>query len=194
MLDSKSITLPLITDLSPEKLRGKKVLLRLDLNVPIEGDKVMDDFRIMSSLPMIKYLRDAGARIIIISHLGRKEETLQPVAKYLGEFLPLTFCPEAEKLKSLVGEMKDGNIILLENIRREAGEESNDDGLAQELAYGMDLYVNDAFASSHRHHTSIVGVARYLPSYAGLQFAKEIGNLTKAFDPAHPFLIILGGA
>ncbi len=194
MLDHK-LSLPFITDLPVASLRGKKVLLRLDLNVPIEGGKITDDFRIVSSLPMIKYLREAGARAVIMSHLGRKpEETLQPVAEYLEQSFPITFCPEVAQLKEMVGDLKDGDIILLENIRREAGEESNDDGLAQELAYGMDLYVNDAFASSHREHTSIVGVTRYLPSYAGLQFAKEIVNLTKAFEPPHPFLIILGGA
>lgn len=194
MLDLK-MSLPFITDLPLGTLRGKKVLLRLDLNAPIEDGKVTDDFRIVSSLPMLQYLRDAGARVGIVSHLGRKpEETLLPVTALLQSSIPLIFCPEANKFSAMVNELSDGEALLLENIRREAGEESNDQALAQTLTAGLDLYINDAFASSHRAHASIIGVTKYLPSYAGLQFAKEIANLTKAFEPPHPALIILGGA
>ena len=188
-------TLPLLTALPTTTLRGKRALLRLDLNVPIENGVVTDDFRIISSLPTIEYLRAAGARVIIISHLGRKsEETLLPVARFLEKFFPVHFCSSVTDLKSMTNGLAAGDVLLLENIRREAGEEQNDDALAQTLATAGDLYVNDAFASSHREHTSIVGIPRYLPAVAGLRFAKEVENLGRAFTPPQPFLIILGGA
>ena len=188
-------TLPLLIDIPITQLRGKRILLRLDLNVPIENGEISDDFRIASSLPTIEYLRSAGARIAIVSHLGRRpEETLSPVAKFLEHFFPIRFCPALVSLKSMVADLPEGEVLLLENIRREAGEETNDDDLARTLAAAGDLYVNDAFASSHRAHTSIVGVPKYLPGFAGLCLAKEVENLARAFSPAHPFIIILGGA
>ncbi|MEK7621597.1 MAG: phosphoglycerate kinase [Patescibacteria group bacterium] len=188
-------TLRLLTDLPLTQLRGKKVLLRLDLNAPIEGGEVKDDFRIVSSLPTIEYLRVAGARIIIVSHLGREpKESLRPVARFLERSFPVQFCPSVSNLAPLAADLSESGVLLLENIRREAGEETNDDNLARALAVSADLYVNDAFASSHRTHTSIVGVPRYLPGFAGLRLAKEVANLTRAFSPAHPCLLILGGA
>lgn len=188
-------TLRFLTDLPAVALCEKRVLLRLDLNVPIEAGLVTDDFRITAGLPTIEYLRQAGARVVIISHLGRKlEETLQPVARFFERFFPVRFCPAVTDLESMVADLPDGGVLLLENIRHEAGEEQNDDGLARALAATGDLYVNDGFASSHRAHASIVGVPRYLPSFAGLRFAKEVGNLARAFSPAHPSVIILGGA
>jgi phosphoglycerate kinase len=189
------LNLRLLTHLPPAELRGRRVLLRLDLNVPIERGVVTDDFRIVSSLPTIEYLRAQGARLAIVSHLGRKpEETLLPVAHFLEKLFPVRFCPIVAKLKSMLADLPEGGVLLLENIRREAGEETNDDALARALADSADLYVNDAFASSHRTHTSIVGLPRYLPAVAGLRFAKEVENLGRAFTPPHPFLIILGGA
>ncbi|MFH1170146.1 MAG: phosphoglycerate kinase [Candidatus Vogelbacteria bacterium] len=188
-------TLPLLADIPPAQLRGKRILLRLDLNVLIENEVVTDDFRIISSLPTIEYLRAQGSRIAIISHLGREpEETLLPIANFLGKFFPVRFCPTVANLKSMVADLPEGGVLLLENIRREAGEETNDDSLARALAETTDFYVNDAFASAHRAHASIVGIPRYLPSFAGLRFAKEVENLERAFTPAHPFLVILGGA
>lgn len=184
----------LLTDLPPARLRGKRVLLRLDLNVPIKKGVVADDFRIAGSLPTIEYLRAAGARVIVVSHLGRKSEgTLLPVARFLEKFWPVRFCPDLADLPPPAGTLAAGDLLLLENIRREAGEEENSDALARALAAAGDIYVNDAFASSHRAHASIVGVPRYLPGFAGPRLAKEVENLTRAFSPAHPFLIILGG-
>ncbi len=188
-------TLPLLADLPATTLRGKRVLLRLDLNVPIENGVVTDDFRIASSLPTIEYLRATGARVIIISHLGRKpEETLLPVAQFLEKTFPIRFCPTVADLQTMSGDLADGEVLLFENIRREVGEKENSEALAQTLAAVGDLYVNDAFASSHRAHASIVGLPHYLPGVAGLRFAKEVENLKHAFTPPHPFLIILGGA
>ena len=188
-------TLRLLTDLPTTALRGQRVLLRLDLNVPIEKGVVADDFRIASSLPTIEYLRAAGARVIIVSHLGRRpEETLSPVADFLNKSFPIRFCPTVAELGSMTNSLADGEVLLLENIRRETGEETNDDALARTLSAAADLYVNDAFASSHRAHASIVGAPRYLPGVAGLRFAKEIENLRRAFAPPPPFLLILGGA
>jgi len=190
-----SSTLRTLTDIPVASLRGKRVLIRLDLNVPIENDLVTDDFRIMSSLPTIEYLRAAGARVVIVSHLGRKsEETLSPVVHFLEQSFPVRFCPAVIELSAMVAGLSEAGVILLENIRREAGEETNDDALARALSAGLDLYVNDAFASSHRAHASIVGVTRYLPGVIGLRFAQEVDNLARAFSPAHPFVIILGGA
>ena len=188
-------TLPLLTDIPATELRGKRVLLRLDLNVPIAGDQVIDDFRIVSSLPTIEYLRQARARTIIVSHLGRKpEESLLPVAKFLERYFPIIFCPKFSEFTWLAADLLEGGVMLLENIRREAGEENNNDNLARILAGAADLYVNDAFASSHRAHASIVGVTHYLPGVAGLRFAEEVKNLAQAFTPPSPAILILGGA
>lgn len=184
-----------LADVPPAVLRGKRVLLRLDLNVPIAGGQVTDDFRLTTSLPTIECLRAAQARTVIVSHLGRRpEESLRPVANFFEKLFPIRFCAALADLKSMLADLPVGGVLLLENIRREIGEEKNDDGLARTLAAAADLYVNDAFASSHRAHASIVGVPNYLPGLAGFQLVKEMENLARAFTPPHPFIIILGGA
>jgi phosphoglycerate kinase len=156
-------------------LKGKRILLRVDFNVPIKNSKVTDDFRIKKTLPTINFLKRKGAKIILISHLtDGKNKSLEPAAKYLFK-----------KIK--------GDITLLENIRNYPGEEKNDKNFAKQLAKLGDIYVNDAFSASHRNHASIVGIPKYLPSYAGLLFEEEYKNLSHAFKPMHPFLLILGG-
>jgi phosphoglycerate kinase len=156
-------------------LKGKRVLLRADFNVPIKNGKIVDDFRIRRTLPTINFLRKKGARVAIISHLtDGKNKSLKPVAEYLSK---------------RVG----GEVTLLENIRNYQGEEKNDAQFAKQLAKFGDIYVNDAFSASHRKHASIVGIPKYLPSYTGLLFEEEYKNLSRALKPKHPFLFILGG-
>ncbi|MEN9912617.1 MAG: hypothetical protein RLY66_25 [Candidatus Parcubacteria bacterium] len=178
-------------------LKGVKVLVRVDFNVPIKNDVVVDDFRIRATLPTIKFLKEGGATIILIAHLESSDgtnPTLEPVAKKLGDLgIETTFIKDYKKVSSAV-ESAPGSCFLLENLRVFEGEKDNDQKFAQELASLADIYVNDAFSVSHREHASVVGVPKYIPGYVGLQFEQEIANLSKAFEPSHPFLFILGGA
>ncbi len=176
-----------------KNLKGKTVLLRADFNVPIEKGKVVDDFRIEKTIPTIKYLKQKGAKIIIVSHAGEDgAQTLEPVAKVLNKYVKTFFVPQTMP-KNLI--LRNGEVVLLENIRREAGEMKNDASFAKKLASLGDIYVNEAFPVSHREHASIVGVPKYLPHYAGLQMMTEIEHLEKVSkNPKHPFLFILGGA
>lgn len=181
-----------------ENLKGVKVFLRADFNVPVKNGAVVDDFRIRAALPTIEHLRSRGARLIIASHLevieGEKA-TLEPVVSVLARLgVPVTFVKDYKKAFAMGEALKDGECLLLENLREWPGEKKNDPKFAKELASLADIYVNDAFPVSHREHASIVGVPRYIPGYAGLQIQKEVENLSKAFNPAHPFLFILGGA
>ncbi len=180
------------------ELRGKRVLLRLDLNVPLEEGEVRDAYRIEQSLPTIEFLRKEGARVILLSHIGkgRPQDTLQPVAKYLNKRFPVTFLDKLMSSENvrMVGRMEDGDVILLENLRHEKGEEADDPEFARTIASLGDIYVNDAFAVSHRAHASVVGIPRLLPSYAGILFAEEVRRLSIALAPKHPFLFIVGGA
>jgi len=179
------MTLPLITD--EKDLAGKRALVRLDLNVPVSHGRVLDDFRIRKSLPTLQFLLSQGARVIAISHIGRgSSESLRPVAARLGELL-------GEKI-SFAGDDITARIDVLENLRQNPGEESNDPAFAEELARRGDIFVNDAFSASHRAHASIIGLPKFLPSFAGIQFAAEVEHLSKALSPEHPFLFILGGA
>lgn len=178
-------------------LCGKRVLLRLDLNVPIENGEIRDAYRIESSIPTIEALRSQGARIIVISHLGKgkPEDTLKPVAMYLRDKIPVRFLPLRDPdIKQYVERMQNGDVILLDNLRHSKGEEENDEGFSKYLASLAEVYVNDAFAVSHRAHASVAGVAKILPGYMGPLMEKEVMNLSKAFDPERPFLFILGGA
>lgn len=185
-----------LRDLSGVSLRGKYVLLRDDFNVQILDGKITEGFRIEQSQPTINFLRDAGARIAIVSHLGRPKGTrdmkysLRPIAEYMK--LPLV---EDCLNKSFMANMKDGDVVLLENVRFYPGEEANDVEFAKKLADGFDLFVNDAFAVSHRAHASTVGVTSYLPSYAGMLLASEIDNITRVMEnPKHPVLSIVAGS
>ncbi len=183
----------------------RRVLVRVDFNVPLEDSKVADDTRIRAALPTIEYLIAEKARIILCSHLGRPKGepdpaySLKPVAEYLGELLGQTVrfvddCigPDVEKVaEALTG----GEVLLLENTRFHAGEKANDPEFAKGLAALAELYVNDAFGSAHRAHASTEGVAHYLPAVAGFLMEKELRYLGEALsDPAHPFIAILGGA
>jgi phosphoglycerate kinase len=183
-------------------LNGVKVLTRVDFNVPVKNGVVADDFRIRRALPTIEFLRSNGARIILISHIEtsggltvEQKPTLAPVADYLNKNnLPVTFIKNISAAYEISEQMKDGEVILIENIRENDGEKKNDKKFAEQLASLADIYVNDAFSVSHREHASICAVTEFLPSYAGLQLENEVKNLSLAFEPGHPFLFILGGA
>jgi phosphoglycerate kinase len=184
---------------------GKKVLVRVDFNVPIQDGKVGDDTRIRAALPTINYLLDHGASLILCSHLGRPKGepdpafSLKPVAEYLGNVLgqQVVFAedcigPLAEKAAL---QLQPKDVLLLENTRFHAGEKKNDPEMAKQLASLADIYVNDAFGSAHRAHASTAGVAQFLPAVAGFLMEKEIRYLGQAIaDPQRPFLAILGGA
>ncbi len=184
---------------------GKRVLVRVDFNVPIRDGKVGDDTRIQAALPTLHYLLNHQATLILCSHLGRpkgevkREFSLKPVADHLSMVLgqPVKFVedcigPVAEQA---VKELSPGDVLLLENTRFHAGEKKNDPAMAKQLAGLADLYVNDAFGSAHRAHASTEGVAHYLPSVAGYLMEKEIIYLGQAIaNPARPFIVILGGA
>lgn len=186
---------------------GRRVLVRVDFNVPFgKGTtRISDDTRIRTAVPTIQYLRDAGARVVLASHLGRpngkvvEEMRLRPVAARLSELLGIDVkyvedCigPEVEKAVSGLG---NGDVLLLENLRFHAGEEKNDPGFARRLASLADLYVNDAFGTAHRAHASTVGVTHYLPSVAGLLMEKELDALVGLLEsPARPFACVFGGA
>lgn len=182
-------------------LKERRVLVRVDFNVPLGENNKVDDSessRVQKSLQTIKYLVDASAKVILISHIGRdKKESLRPVAEYLHQFVPVKFIPtlDRESVRGVAAAMAPGEVLLLENLRQDPGEEENDERFAEFLASLGDMYVNEAFPVSHRAHASIVGVPQYLESYAGFWFQKEIENLSKFLQkPESPFLFILGGA
>lgn len=178
-------------------IKGKRVLLRTDYNVPLDGDRVEDDSRIKKSLPTINYLRKLGAKIIIISHAGRDpENTLLPVAKVLKHSIPLKFIPSVlgAEVDDAIAKMKNGDVIMLENLRSRPGEDANSPSFARGLSKHGDIYVNEAFPVSHRASGSIVGLPKFLPSYAGIQMELEVKELSRALVPEHPFLVIFGGA
>lgn len=189
-------------------VENKKVIVRCDFNVPMdESLNITDDIRIRSSIPTIKYLIDRGASIILLSHLGRpkgipnKKYSLKPVAERLSELLEkdVIFIDEdliiTEETKRIVGEMKPGEIALLQNIRFRKEETDNDPTFAQELASLAEIFVNDAFGTVHRAHASTTGIAKYLPSVYGNLIKKEIDNMVTALNkPERPFTIILGGS
>ncbi len=185
---------------------GKKVLMRVDFNVPLmEDGTIRDDMRIRAALPTVEYLLEKGALVSLVSHLGRPKGKvvenlrLAPVAKRLQELLgkPVNYLKTAvgPEVEAAVSQQKPGEVVLLENIRFYPGEEANDPEFAKQLAAPFDLYVNDAFGTAHRAHCSTEGVAHLLPAYAGLLMQKEIDFLSKAVhNPPRPYVAILGGA
>lgn len=180
-------------------LKGVKVLLLVDFNVPIRGSVVVDDYRIRKTLPTIDFLTSKGAIVIMIGHLQSPEGdnlSLEVVAEHLNNKLgcKVTFIKNYKKAEETLRNADRGQCFMLENVRYFDGEKKNDPKLSQELASLGDIYVNDAFSVSHREHASVIGIPKFLPSYAGLQLQDEVENLSKAFDPSHPFLFILGGA
>jgi len=192
----------LITDID---VKGKRVLARVDFNVPIKDGKVEDDTRIVAALPTIKYLLDHGAAVILCSHLGRPKEgpdpkySMRPTAEHLSKLLgkPVAFSDECvgPVAEAAAKALKPGDVLVLENTRFYKGETKNDPEMAKQLAALADIYVNDAFGSAHRAHASTEGVAHYLPAVAGFLMEKEIKYLGEAIsNPKRPFVAILGGA
>lgn len=182
-----------VSELTKKDLKGARVLLRVDFNVPILGGRVQNDFRITQSLKTIEYLTERGARVIVISHMGDEKATLRPVADRLNKYIHAGFYPGLNA-KDIIRDLPEGGVLVLENLRQDAGEESNSAKFAQKLADLADIYVNDAFSVCHRKHASVVGVPKLLPSYVGFLIEDEIKHLSKAFKPTHPFLFVLGGA
>lgn len=180
-----------------KNLKGTKVLVRVDFNVPVKDGEVEDDFRIRKALPTIKYLKQKGAKVILITHLGKGGETLLPVANALQKLVKSKFVANLFGLEAEIAikAMKDGEVLLLENLRNDKGEQACDHFFASNLAKLGDIYVNEAFSVDHRADASIVLLPRLLPRYAGFQLEEEIKHLSSAFKkPKHPFIFILGGA
>jgi len=174
------------------------ILVRGALNVPIENGKVANDYRLRRALPTIRFLSEKGAKVVLISHIGDKgTETLAPVAEALGKMIPnVSFFPETigVQARSAIRDLSPGNILVLENLRRNNGEKENDRTFAKELAALGDIFVQDCFDACHRTHASIVGVPEFLPSYAGFLLEEEVRELTIALAPKHSSLAVIGGA
>ena len=186
------------------EVRGRRVLVRVDFNVPMKGGAITDDTRIRAAVPTIDALRHAGARVVLISHLGRPDgkvvESLRlaPIAEHLAGLLrvPVIAVPETvgHVAKAAIDHLHDGDICVLENVRFQAGEEANDPAFVAELAALGDLFVNDAFGTAHRAHASTEGIGHHLPAVAGLLMEREVGIMGAALaDPVRPFVAVVGG-
>ncbi len=186
-------------------VRGKRVLVRCDFNVPQKDGVITSDKRIVEALPTVRYLMAQGARVILCSHMGKPKGEINPkyslvavaarLSELLGVNVPLSADIVGEDAKAKAAALKDGEVMLIENVRFDKREEKNDPEFSKELASLAEIYVNDAFGSAHRAHASTAGVAAYLPAVCGYLIQKEIGIMGKALaDPARPFVAILGGA
>ena len=186
-------------------LAGKRVLCRCDFNVPLKDGKITSDKRIVAALPTIKYLIDNGAKVILCSHMGKPKGEWKPelslkvvaerLSELLGQEVKMSRDVAGEDSRALAAGLRDGEVMLLENTRYIKGETKNDQQLSADLASLADIFVNDAFGTAHRAHSSTAGVAEYLPAVCGFLIEKEIGIMGKALaDPERPFVAILGGA
>ncbi len=186
-------------------IKGKRVIMRVDFNVPLKDGEVSDDTRIRAALPTIDYAIKKGVKVVLLSHLGRPkgerkpEYSLKPVAKRLSEILgkEVAFVdePVGDKAREAVEKLSEGEVLLLENTRFHPGETKNDENLAKEWASYAQIHVNDAFGTAHRAHASNVGIAKFLPSVAGFLMEKEIKFLSKVtYEPEKPYVVVLGGA
>ena len=206
MIFSKKLKIKSIRE--AKDLKGKTVIVRCDLNVPVKDKRVADNYKIIKSLPTVRFLLSKKAKIILVSHFGRpktgakskienKKYSLKPVAEHLSKLLDkkIIFVDDftnKDNLKKLI--LKEGQIAMLENIRFYKGEEKNDEKFAKKLASLAQIYVNDAMAVSHRNHASVSAIKKYLPSYAGILLQDELEHLRKVLHPSRPFVIIMGGA
>ncbi len=198
---SRSFTKASVRDTEVE---GRRALVRADLNVPLEKGVVADDTRIRASLPTIELLRERGASVVLVSHLGRPKDrdpdlSMAPVGERLGELLGIEVkqapAVVGDEVAAMASDLDAGEVLLLENSRFEPGETKNDPALAEALAGLADVYVNDAFGSAHRAHATTEGVAHHLPAYAGLLLEREVVELTAVRDdPQRPLIVVLGGA
>lgn len=187
-----------------KSLKNKKVLLRVDFNVPLDGSKIKDDYRIKAALPTINFLIKSGAKVILIAHLGDPKGqvvptlSLKPVAKRLGQLLKksVRFIPETfgYKVDAEISKMESGDVVFLENLRFHEGELKNDLKFAKRLAANADLYVNEAFSVCHRAQASVSAIKKVLPVYYGLQLVEEVKALDKILKPVKPLIVIMGGA
>ncbi len=193
-----------IKSIEKVEIKNKRVLVRVDFNVPLKGNKILDDFKITRALPTIEFLLKNNNQVVLVSHLGRPEGkrvssmSLAPVAKYLSQKLKpykVVFIKDkiSIKLKNTINKTESA-VVLLENIRYEKGEDANDLSLAKTLASYADVSVNEAFAACHRAMASMVAITKFLPSYAGLNLAREYKYLTSSLTPQKPAIAIIGGA
>ncbi len=178
-------------------LRGKRVIVRSSLNVPVKDGMVTNDYRIKRALPTLRYLHEQGAKVIVLAHIGREpEETLKPVYAELEKHLPIKWGGpiDATPFSEHMALLSDGNLLLAENTRQNAGEKTPEPEFAEEIAQFGDIYVNDAFAAAHREHDSTFAIAKLLPAYAGLNLIEEINHLKRVMTPEKPALFMIGGA
>lgn len=187
--------IPTVKDI--KNLKGKRVVLRLDFNVPIKNGKIVETMRIDRAMPTVEYLVKKKARVIILSHIGKDaSSSLKPIVQYLNRKMKVGFVPDfrSESALAVVNGLQEGGVVVFENLRLDDRETENSPEFSKYLASFGEVYVNDAFAVSHRAHASVVGITKHLPSYIGFLIEDEVKHLSLALKPKHPFLFILGGA